>query len=119
MEIWNEALSKKEWSKVIKAEDLNEKVEIFSQFIEEALDEIAPIKSFKVKSRYKFGLSAETKMLMASRDLTRKNISKANDSNRAVLVKKYKILRNKKCQESIQKKGSQENKWLATLNLRL
>ena len=26
---------------------------------------------------------------------TRKNISKANDSNRAVLVKKYKILRNK------------------------
>ena len=57
-EIWNNALSKKEWTKVVDCEDLDEKVEIFYQFIEEALNEVAPIRSFTVKSKYKLGFIA-------------------------------------------------------------
>ena len=62
----------------------HEKVKIFTQYIEEALDEVAPIKSFTVKSNYKFGLSEKTKKLMISIDDTRKSISKANDTIRIV-----------------------------------
>ena len=63
VENWNNVLAKKEWKNVEETEDLNEKVEIFTQYIEEALDEVAPIKSFTVKSNYKFGLSEKTKKL--------------------------------------------------------
>ena len=43
-ESWNNALLKKEWTKVENCEDLNGKVEIFTQFIEEALNEVAPVR---------------------------------------------------------------------------
>ena len=42
-------------------------VEIFTLNIQETLDEVAPYKTFTVKSQYKFGLSEKTKDLMTKR----------------------------------------------------
>ena len=67
---------------------------MFNTAIQEALDEIAPIRSFKVRSHHKFGLSEQTKDLMRKRDYTRAGISKASPSERPTLLKKYKFLRN-------------------------
>ena len=49
-------------------------VEIFNKNIEEALDEVAPVKTFIIRSQYKFGLSDDTKKLMHDRDVTRGSI---------------------------------------------
>ena len=76
-------------------EDLDKKVSLFTKNINNAMNEAAPMKTFTVKSQYKFGLSENTKNLMKQRDQTRCNISKANNQQKAVLMKKYKILRNK------------------------
>ena len=57
-------------------------------------DEIAPYKTFIVKSKYKFGISDETKAQMAERDKVRKSILKAKNGEKAVLQAKYKKLRN-------------------------
>ena len=69
-------------------------VEKFNDLISDALDEVAPMKSFIVKSHYKFGLSDETKALMRKRDQTRIHIKSANSNEKSVLVKQYKSLRN-------------------------
>ena len=45
-------------------------------------------------SNHKFGLSDQTKKLMKTRDLTRAGINKASASERPILLKKYKIVRN-------------------------
>ena len=37
-------------------------VETFTKYTNEALDEVAPYKTFKIKSQYKFGLSEDTKI---------------------------------------------------------
>ena len=55
-----------------------ELVEKFSELVHESLDEIAPIKTFSIKSNYVFGLSNKTKDLMKKRDAARKTASKAN-----------------------------------------
>ena len=62
-EAWNNCLSKKDWSKIECCSDVDRMVEIFSQNIEEALDEVAPIKTFTIRSQYRFGLSENTKEL--------------------------------------------------------
>ena len=92
---WNTVLRKQDWNSVEESEDLNTKVKLFTTFIDAAMDEIAPIKTFTVKSNYRFGLSENIKKLMKQRDVTRSNISKANNQQKTVLMKKYKILRNK------------------------
>ena len=46
--------------KIEECEDLNRKVELFSNLIEEALNEAAPLKTFTVKTHHKFGLSEKT-----------------------------------------------------------
>ena len=56
-------------------------VNIFSKFIEEALDELAPIKTFTIRSHYKFGLTDKTKELMHERDVTRGRIKYANSTS--------------------------------------
>ena len=69
-------------------------VEIFSRNIEEALDEVAPIKTFTIRSQYKFGLTDSTKNLMHDRDVTRGRIKNAGSVNeKAILQAKYKALR--------------------------
>ena len=62
---WNECFSKKDWSFVEEEDlDLNQMAEKLSKTMDEALDEIAPFKSFTVRSQHKFGLSDRTKNLM-------------------------------------------------------
>ena len=91
---WNEALAKQDWSKVEKETDLNEAAKRFSMLIDKALDEVAPIKSFKVKSNYRFGLSEKTKLLMQKRNQVRSEIITASASHKATLQTKFKKLRN-------------------------
>ena len=61
---WNESLAKRDWSIRDDCENVNEMAKEFTDLITETLDEIARMKTFTVKSYYKFGLSAETKELM-------------------------------------------------------
>ena len=49
-------------------------VMLFNSAVQESLDEIAPVRTFKVRSHHKFGLSDQTKALMKVRDQTRANI---------------------------------------------
>ena len=49
-------------------------VEWFTQLVNEALDQVAPFKTFTVKLRYKFGLSEQTKIMMKKRDSVRNQI---------------------------------------------
>ena len=49
-EKWNSCLSKKNWMKIEECDDVNEMVSVFSEFINEALDEIALVKTFTIKS---------------------------------------------------------------------
>ena len=69
---WNQCLANKDWSKIDDCTDVNEMVSIFTEKINETLDEVTPIKTFTIKSNYKFGLSENTKKLMQERDCTRK-----------------------------------------------
>ena len=93
-ESWNQCLANKDWSKIDECTDVNEMVSIFTEKINEALDEVAPIKTFTIKSNYKFGLSENTKKLMQERDCTRKQINQAKKQEKAILQQKYKKLRN-------------------------
>ena len=79
-------------------------VEIFTTNINSALDSVAPLKNFQVKSNYKFGISNETKELMKLRDLTREKIKSAKGNERQILSIKYKKLRN-----SVNQKIRKEN----------
>ena len=91
---WNECLDKQDWNDLENCTSVNEMVDIFTINTEKALDEVAPYKSFLVKSNYKFGISAKTKELMRKRDTTRANIKKAKGNERSILTSKYKKLRN-------------------------
>ena len=94
-EAWNSCLANKDWSFIDSNLGLNLMTEKFAETVEEALDEIAPIKTFKVRSFHKFGLSDRTKELMKARDQTRLNISSGNStSQKLTMLKKYKVLRN-------------------------
>ena len=54
------------------------------------MDEVTPLKSFTVKSHYKFGISELTKKLMEARDKTRFDIKKAaSPSQKSILMSKY------------------------------
>ena len=54
-----------------------------------------PIKTFTIRSQYKFGLTESTKSLMTQRDNCRKKMKGASTSERQILHVKYKMLRNK------------------------
>ena len=55
-----------------------------------ALDEVAPFRTFTIKSKYKFGITAETKLLMKQRDDTREKIKSASNNGKVILLAKYK-----------------------------
>ena len=63
----------------------------FTQNITESLDEVAPLKTFTVRSHHKFGISEETKKLMVKRDNCR---SQMNESQ---LKPKKSYRQNTKC----------------------
>ena len=61
---WNNALAAKNWSLIETSSSLDAMINNFNKLISDALDEVAPIKSFTIKSHYKFGLSGDTKEMM-------------------------------------------------------
>ena len=69
---WNEILGKHDWNSLEKIEDLDDLVKNFTDLVTESLDEIAPIKTFSVKTKYIFGLSSAIKEMMKKRDKARK-----------------------------------------------
>ena len=94
-EKWNEALSKRDWIDVEEAENVTDMVDIFNANIQAALNEIAPVKTFKIRSNHRFGLSESTRELMVKRDKTRKEIGRATPGEKAILIKQYRTLRNR------------------------
>ena len=75
---WNESLSKKNWAIINECPNVDAMVEIFNKNIEDSLNELAPVKTFSIRSQYKFGLSGDIKKLMQDRNVTRGRIKKAN-----------------------------------------
>ena len=86
---WSDGLAKKNWSIIKEEDDLDQMVDKFSALMEEALNEVAPIKSFKIRSHHRFGLSDQTKKLMNDRDLARANISNSNSTmQKSIMLQK-------------------------------
>ena len=71
---WNDSLATKNWESLGQMENVNEMALAFSNLINDALDEIALLKTFTIKEFYKAGLSNEAKSLMKERDFARKNV---------------------------------------------
>ena len=94
-EAWNNCLAQQDWLMVDECETVNDMVEAFNENISRALDVVAPVKNFVIRSRHRFGLSENTKELMKKRDSTRKSIAAAKGQERAALLTQYKVLRNK------------------------
>jgi hypothetical protein len=92
---WNESLAQQDWLEVDEEEDVNAMVARFNKNVALALDRVAPVKSFKIRSNHRFGLSESTKDLMKKRDSTRNSINKATPKEKQTLQKQYKALRNR------------------------
>ena len=94
-EVWNSALAEQDWLDVEESDGVHQMVNIFDRNIQAALDKVAPVRTFKIRSNHRFGLSDETKELMRKRDQARKSISKATAQEKGVLLRQYKALRNR------------------------
>ena len=70
-------------------------VAVFNANIEKALEHVAPVKTFKIRSNHRFGLSDSTKELMRKRDKMKGSISEAIGQQKGVLLQQYKKLRNR------------------------
>ena len=68
---WNYSLASKNWESIGTMENVNDIAVQFSKLVNDALDEIAPLKSFTNKTGYKAGISQDTKALMAERNSAR------------------------------------------------
>ena len=55
------------WMDVEDCTDVNQMVTVFNSNIASALNKVAPIKTFKVRSNHRFGLSETTKELIKKR----------------------------------------------------
>ena len=62
------------WESIGAMSNVNEMAVQFSNQMSEALDDIAPMKTFSCKAGYKAGLSLETNSLMSERDKARKEL---------------------------------------------
>ena len=94
-ESWNSCLAQQDWFTVEDCENVDDMVEAFNNNIIRALDAVAPVKKFVIRSGHRFGLSESTKELMKKRDRTRKSITTAKGQEKAALSCQYKTLRNK------------------------
>ena len=66
-----------------------------TRLVTSALDEYASLKTFKIRDQHKFGLSTETKKLIADRDQARKKIAKEQTGvDKKIQHLVYKKLRN-------------------------
>ena len=75
---------------ITSSSNLDDMLVIFTKNVNEALDDLAPYKTFTVRSQFKFGLTEETKELMSKRDNIRKNLCKASASEKPIMIKQYK-----------------------------
>ena len=92
---WRSCLASQDWSAVENSDEVDSMVSEFQEAVNLALDQIAPIKTFTVRSNHRFGLSEDTKELMRKRDSTRNAIKSADGGEKVVLLQKYRTLRNK------------------------
>jgi hypothetical protein len=88
-------LARAPWEEIWYAGDVNSMVQMYSDFVNEALDIHAPLKEIRIKGNYKSGLTDDTKKLMRKRDAARKKFSRATGAEKGVLHEKYKKLRNR------------------------
>ena len=92
--IWNDSLANRNWECLGETEDPDEMAKLFTIKVTEALDECAPVKTFKIKPGYRPGLTEEAKQMIKARDQARIDI-KRSPGEKKVLHEKYKKLRNK------------------------
>ena len=64
-------------------------VSVFNNNVENALNEVAPVRTFTIRSNHRFGLSDSTKELMQKRDQTRAKVSTAVGQQKGVLLQQY------------------------------
>ena len=93
-EKWNESLARKRWEAIGETEDVSEMAKILNKHIQEALDECAPVKKFKIQKNYKSGLKEDTIEMIKDRDKIRKKIGKATEEEKKNLQIEYKKIRN-------------------------
>ena len=94
-----ETLAAKNWEKIGETENVNEMASHLSNMMNDALNDIAPMKSFSNRKHYKAGLTQETKSLMSLRDLARKEI-RSTPGDKWIAIQKYKTLRNRVTQQA-------------------
>ena len=73
---WNQCLINKSWESIGELDSVNDMAVKFSQLVNDALDDIAPLKTFTSKANYKSELTEDTKKLMNERDKARSAIHK-------------------------------------------
>ena len=57
-------MAEQDWLDVEECDDVNDMVTIFTNSLNRALDLVAPVKKFTIRSNHRFGLSDSTKQLM-------------------------------------------------------
>jgi hypothetical protein len=93
--IFDSHLARKDWSFIDNCENANDMVSEFTNMIMESMEELAPERTFTVRSNHRFGLSVNTKILMRKRDEARQAIKTAKAGEKLVMQQKYKTLPNK------------------------
>ena len=94
-ESWNQNLIMKNWENLCETDNIDEMAEKMNEHIIAALDQCAPVKTFKIRNQNKHGISNHTKTLISERNLTRKKMKDATHSEKVILHEKFKRLRNK------------------------
>ena len=80
------------WWDLYQCENVNEAVRIFSEKLTKVLDQMAPVKTFQIRSNFSPWLSEATKELMQERNISQRI---ASETKKPEDWLKYKILRNK------------------------
>jgi exonuclease III len=95
-EKWNKALEKQDWLDVEECSEsgVDQMVKVFDRNIQAALDQVAPVRTFKIRSNHRFGLSDGVKELMKRREKARAEIRSASTKEKGILLQQYKTLRN-------------------------
>ena len=91
---WNAALIKRNWESLGETDNPSTMAELFSIRMTEALDECAPLRTFKIRPGYKQGLTETAKKMIKERDQARADL-KGSPGEKKVLHEKYKKLRNR------------------------
>ena len=83
------------WEEIFQTDDVNEKVKLFTTFITNSLDVHAPMKKFTITSKYRSGLSEETRLQLNLRNGLQKELRQSKGAERAAVWLRYKKARNR------------------------